>query len=93
MQTMLVTYFLVLQYILVLTQCLGRYYLKSVRFSCLCVEFLTHPDNITALDGTEVEFSCVAVTDVITYRVNDTLVSEEIIVDKGSIQPMSPCFL
>ena len=47
---------------------------------------MTHPDNITVLHGTEVEFSCVAVTDFITYRVNDTIASEQIIIDQGFIQ-------
>ena len=44
---------------------------------------MTHPENITALDGTEVEFSCVAVTDFIIYRVNNTLASELSIIDQG----------
>ena len=32
------------------------------------------------------EFSCVAVTDFITYRVNNTLASEPSIVDQGFVQ-------
>ena len=84
---MVVAYLLVLQIILVLTQNLGRYYLKSSRYLLLfnhfIVEFFTHPDNITVFDGTEVEFSCVAVTEFIIYTVNDTLASKPSIIDQG----------
>ena len=53
----------------------------------LIVEFLTHPDNITVLHGTEVEFSCVAVeVDLLSFFVNGTAANEQSVIDKGFIE-------
>ena len=66
------------------------YVLCGVSSSTRCVystvEFLTHPDNITVVDGTEVEFSCVAVeADVLLFFVDGISASEQSVTDKGFI--------
>ena len=51
------------------------------------VEFLTHPDNITVLNGTEVKFSCVAVeADLLSFFVDSIPASEQSVIDKGFVQ-------
>ena len=67
------------------------YVLCEVSSSTHCVystvDFLTHPDNITVLHGTEVEFSCVAVeADLLSFFVDSFAASEQSVVDKGFIQ-------
>ena len=53
----------------------------------IIVEFLTHPDNITVLRGTEVEFSCVGVdSDFLSFIVNGTAASDQSVIDEGFIQ-------
>ena len=62
-------------------------YLTQASYVYSIVEFLTHPDNITVVDGTEVEFSCVAVdADVVTFFVDSIAASEQSVIDKGFIQ-------
>ena len=53
----------------------------------IIVEFLIHPDNITVLHGTEVEFSCVAIeADILSLFVNGTAANERSVMDKGFIE-------
>ena len=56
-------------------------------FYIIIIDFLTHPDNITVVHGTEVEFSCVAVeADVLTFFVDGIAANEQSVIDKGFIQ-------
>ena len=49
--------------------------------------FLVDPVSIAAVDGTTVEFTCTANnTDTITYRVNDTSATNQIVISKGFTQ-------
>ena len=53
----------------------------------IILEFLTHPDNITVVHGTEVEFSCVAVeAGLLAFLVNDTAANDQSVINKGFIQ-------
>ena len=48
------------------------------------VEFLTHPDNITVFNGTEVKFSCVVVdSDLLSFTVNGSYADIPCIMNKG----------
>ena len=48
---------------------------------------MTHPNNITVVHGTEVEFSCVAVeADILSFFVDGIAATEQSIIDKGFIQ-------
>ena len=52
--------------------------------SISCIVFLVDPVSVTAIDGTTVEFTCIANnTDTITYRVNDTSATQESVTSKG----------
>ena len=53
------------------------------------VEFRSHPRNVTVVNGTEVEFSCMVNTNdsiLFLYMVNDTYANEQRIIDKGFIE-------
>ena len=53
----------------------------------IITEFLTHPDNITVVHGTEVEFSCVAVdSDLLSFFVNGKAASDQSVIDIGFIE-------
>ena len=53
----------------------------------IIVEFLTHPNNITVLHGTEVEFSCVVVdSHLLSFIVNGTDASDQSVINEGFIQ-------
>ena len=53
----------------------------------IILEFLSHPDNITVFNGTEVEFSCVAVdADLLIFFVDGITANEQSVIDKGFIQ-------
>ena len=48
---------------------------------------MTHPDNVTVFNGTEVEFSCVAVeADILAFLVDCIDSSDQSVFDKGFIQ-------
>ena len=53
------------------------------------VEFRSHPRNMTVVNGTEVEFSCIVNTNdsiLFLYMVNNTYANEQRIVDQGFIE-------
>ena len=53
------------------------------------VEFVSHPRNMTVVNGTEVEFSCIVTTNnsiLFLYTVNDTYANEQRIIDLGFIE-------
>ena len=53
----------------------------------IIVEFLAHPNNITVLHGTEVEFSCVAVdSHLLSFMVNGTDAGEQRVINEGFMQ-------
>ena len=56
-------------------------------FYIIIIEFLTHPDNITVVHGTEVEFSCVAINlDILSFLVDGIAATERSVIDKGFIE-------
>ena len=62
-------------------------YLTQASYVYSIVEFLTHPDNITVVDGTEVKFRCVALeADVVTFFVNGTGASQESVTNEGFME-------
>ena len=49
--------------------------------------FVDHPDSINAVDGTEVQFSCIAINaSLVLFEVNGTSASEQSVIDKGFIE-------
>ena len=49
--------------------------------------FIVDPVSVTAVDGTTAEFTCTANnTEEITYRVNDTSATMQIVISKGFTQ-------
>ena len=69
----------------IFNQCKQVYSIIIILSFIIIVEFLTHPDNITVVHGTEVEFSCVVVdSDLLSFFVNGTAASNQN--DKGFIQ-------
>ena len=51
------------------------------------IELLTHPDNITVVNDTEVEYSSIAVdSDLLSFFVNGIAASDQSVIDKGFIQ-------
>ena len=53
------------------------------------VDFRSHPRNMTVVNGTEVEFSCIVITNnsiLFLYMVNNTYANEQRIIDKGFIE-------
>ena len=49
--------------------------------------FVDHPDCITGVDGTEVQFSCIAINaSLVLFEVNGTSASEQSVIDKGFIE-------
>ena len=50
----------------------------------LIIVFLVHPESISVVEGTTVEFTCTANnTDEVGYRVNDTSATQESVTSKG----------
>ena len=46
--------------------------------------FIVNPVSVTAVDGTTAEFTCTANnTDTVTYRVNGTSATNQIVISKG----------
>ena len=53
----------------------------------LLVVFVDHPDSNNAVDGTEVQFSCIAINaSLVLFEVNGTSAGGQIVIDKGFIQ-------